>query len=80
MTFREQHLSNNVGASYYPRIVTLNNNVYVVWNDDSIGNLEVMYGRSIDEGASFEGTINLSNTDENSYTSALTATTTRLIG
>jgi hypothetical protein len=68
------NLSNNEGESYYPKIATLNNNVYIVWNDNSNGNFEVLYRKSIDNGVTFESIVNLSNTVENSQTPAITAT------
>jgi hypothetical protein len=69
-----ENLSNNNGDSYYPKIAVLENKVYVVWNDSTLGEFEIFYRRSIDNGATFESTINLSNTDEKSWTPTITAT------
>jgi hypothetical protein len=56
------NLSNNAGKSSSPAIAASGNNVYVVWTDDTPGNSEIFYRRSTDGGASFGGTVNLSNT------------------
>jgi ethanolamine utilization microcompartment shell protein EutL len=61
------NLSNNAGKSSSPRIAASGNNVYVVWSDDTPGNTEILYRRSTDGGASFGGTVNLSNTTGSSY-------------
>ena len=36
-------------------------NVYVVWHDDTPGNLEILYKKSTDGGTNFDATVNLSN-------------------
>ena len=56
------NLSFNVGASEEPRIAVFGNNVYVVWQDYSPGNSEVLFARSTDGGRSFGSLVNLSNT------------------
>jgi hypothetical protein len=55
------NLSNNVGSSTAPAIAASQSNVFVVWSDDTAGNSEILFRRSIDEGASFSSTENLSN-------------------
>ena len=56
------NLSNNAGNSCYPAIAVSGNNVHVVWEDDTPGNIDILYKRSTDGGASFtEPTKNLSN-------------------
>jgi S1-C subfamily serine protease len=56
------NLSNDPGLSYQPRIVTDGkNNVYVVWTDNSPGNYNILFTRSLDGGASFYKPIILSN-------------------
>ena len=47
--------------------------MYVVWSDDTPGTTEILYRRSTDGGASFGGTVNLSNTTGHSYPAALAA-------
>ena len=60
------NLSNNKGTSSSPIIYTstttaANNDLYVLWSDNSTGNFDVLYKRSIDGGYTFEDTVNLSN-------------------
>jgi hypothetical protein len=55
------NLSNNAGFSSVPAIAASGNNVYVVWQDATPGNNEILYRRSTDGGANFGATINLSN-------------------
>jgi hypothetical protein len=58
---RTKNLSNNDRFSMEPRIATSGNNVYVVWNDLTPGNLEILFKRSTDRGHDFDRTKNLSN-------------------
>ena len=51
----------NPGHSEKPEIVTRGEHVYVLWLDDSNGNRDVFFKRSIDYGKTFERTLNLSN-------------------
>ena len=63
----EINLSMNLGTSTVPSIVVSGDNVYVVWMDDTDGNFEIFYKRSLDGGASFvEPTENLSDNAGNS--------------
>jgi hypothetical protein len=55
------NLSNNVGVSANPAIAISGNNVYVIWQDDTPGDGDILYRRSTDGGANFDATINLSN-------------------
>jgi S1-C subfamily serine protease len=56
------NLSNDPGLSYQPRIVTDGKNiVYVVWTDNSPGNYNILFTRSLDGGASFDKPIIFSN-------------------
>ena len=41
-----ENLSNNRGISECPSIAVSNNNVYVVWEDDTAGNHEIFFTRS----------------------------------
>ena len=78
-----KNLSNNPGKSEVSRIGASGNNVYVVWSDDTgipsgdcgatADNCDVLFRASINKGASFSGTINLSNNPEASYASNLLA-------
>ena len=57
----EINISSNNGTSDLPQIATQGSNVYVVWQDDTSGNKEVYYSRSIDHGKNFGIIRNLSN-------------------
>ena len=49
------NLSNNTGDSTDPYIASSNNeNIFVVWRDDSTGTEQIYFKRSTDSGASFE--------------------------
>src|ERR687898_457160 len=61
-----ENLSNTPGNSTYPKIALYDNNVYVVWSDDSTGNRDIYFKRSIDNGTSFGSLENISNTQGNS--------------
>src|ERR671915_609763 len=61
-----QTLSNTPGNSTDPKIGLYNNNVYVVWSDDSTGNGDIYFKRSVDNGTTFGSLENLSNTPGNS--------------
>jgi hypothetical protein len=60
------NLSNNSGFSEHPQIAVYGNNVYAIWADDTSGNREVLFTRSVDNGASFDGIKNLSNNTSDS--------------
>jgi hypothetical protein len=66
------NLSNTPGYSSNPQLAASGNNVYVVWTDNSNGNLDVYLAKSIDAGSSF-ATINLSNNSGYSYTPQIAA-------
>src|SRR5918999_4332816 len=61
-----QTLSNTPGNSTDPKIALDNNNVHVVWSDDSTGNGDIYFKRSVDNGTTFGSLENLSNTPGNS--------------
>ena len=61
-----QTLTNTPGNSTDPKIALYNKNVYVVWSDDSTGNGDIYYKRSVDNGTTFGSMKNLSNTPGNS--------------
>jgi hypothetical protein len=58
------NLSNTIGPSTFPAIAASRNNVYVVWEvgETPGGATDILYTRSTDDGASFGGIVNLSNT------------------
>lgn len=59
------NLSANAGFSRYPVVAAEGSNVYVLWRDDTPGNVECFFRRSTDFGASFGPTINLSESSAN---------------
>jgi len=56
-----KNLSNNNYDSTLPKVQVSGNFVYVVWEDKSTGNGDILFKRSTDGGNNFEKTINLSN-------------------
>jgi hypothetical protein len=57
-----KNLSSNVGQSLNPAIAVSGNNVHVVWDDDSLGNFDILYRRSLNSGETFPNVImNLSD-------------------
>jgi hypothetical protein len=67
------NISNNTGNSYSPELAISenknlvgNDSVHVVWTDNSTGNGDIYYKRSVDNGTSFSSTQNLSNNPGNS--------------
>jgi hypothetical protein len=61
------NLSNNSGFSEHPQIAAYDNNVYAIWADDTSGNREVVFTRSVDNGTSFDKINNLSNNTSDSF-------------
>jgi hypothetical protein len=57
---RSLNLSNNSGASQAQNMAASENNVYVVWQDNSTGNDEIYFRHSTDNGQEFGDTVNLS--------------------
>ena len=55
------NLSNNLPGSHHPAFAVSGSSVYVVWDDDESGDGDILYKRSVDGGATFGETINLSN-------------------
>jgi hypothetical protein len=61
-TIEVLNLSNNPGFSEHPQIAAYNEKVHVAWIDNSLGNKEILFATSIDNGTTFSEAINLSNT------------------
>ena len=55
------NLSNNNGSSFLPQISSEGNNVYVVWSDDTPGNIETFFAFSTDNGQTFSTPKNISD-------------------
>ena len=56
------NLSNDSSDSINPQLATVQNNLFVIWNDNSTKNYNIMIKRSSDGGITFSQPINLSNT------------------
>ena len=67
-----KNLSNNLGNSTDPQIALYQNNVYVIWTDQSTGNGDIYFKRSIDNGNTFGSIENLSNNPGNSTSPIIT--------
>ena len=63
-----KNLSGNVGFSSTPDIAVSGSTIHVVWPDDTPGNLEILYRRSLDNGSTFPNVIkNLSSNTGDSF-------------
>ena len=54
------NLSNNPLSSEFPQIAASGNNVYVTWQDRNLGNSDILYRTSNNNGTSFGSTLNIS--------------------
>jgi hypothetical protein len=50
---KKKRLTRNAGASAFPSVSVRSNKVYVVWEDDSLGNTDIYYRRSVNKGVSW---------------------------
>jgi len=66
-----KRLTNNSGWSYNPRIAVNGANIYVVWYDNTPGNYEIYFRKSLDGGATWQTAMNLSNNADDSYCPAI---------
>lgn len=55
------NLSGSRGTSSNAQLAVAGNNVYVAWQDNASGNFEILFATSVDNGASFNSPVNLSN-------------------
>src|SRR3990172_9717373 len=55
------NVSKNPGKSDLAQLLAVDNNVYIVWKDNSIGNEEIFFAKSSDSGKGFDNSLNLSN-------------------
>jgi hypothetical protein len=60
------NLSNNDGDSFNPQMDLHGSNVYIVWQDRTPGNLDILFRVSTNNGSTFASTKNLSNNDGDS--------------
>jgi hypothetical protein len=61
------NISSNKGRSEIPKEAISANNIYIAWIDDTLGNRDVFFRKSIDQGKTFGNTINLSNMSGGAY-------------
>ena len=62
-----KNLSNNTGDSSSPRIAVNGSNVYVVWSDETPGNMDVYLRKSTDSGATWQTAKRLTNNTGDSF-------------
>ena len=60
-------VSDNIGFSEHPQMASENNNVYVVWADDTNVNKQIYFKKSNNEGNSFGEQMLLSDGNSNSF-------------
>jgi hypothetical protein len=60
-------ISNNAGTSAKPNVAVSGNNVYIVWEDDTAGDTEIILARSTNGGVNFAPSRNLSNSPGESF-------------
>ncbi|MBM2818543.1 MAG: exported protein of unknown function [Nitrosarchaeum sp.] len=71
-TFEEPvNISNNPGKSQLPQLYSDDSNLFVLWEDDSPGNFDVLLRQSIDSGRSFGPIKNITTDASNSLISVL---------
>ena len=68
-----KRLTNNSGHSYFPAIAARGANVYVAWYDDTPGNEEIYFRRSVDGGASWQSAERITNNEGESFEPAIAA-------
>jgi hypothetical protein len=72
----QTNISNNFGFSEHPQIAISNSTVYAVWTDNTFGDREILFTRSLDSGATFDSgqkIKNLSNSSGDSYNQEIAA-------
>ena len=67
------NLSDNIGFSEHPQIASVGNHIYVVWVDDSSGQREIMFSKSLDSGKTFSNSIVVSQNSLSPYHAELAA-------
>ena len=67
------NLSDNEGFSEHPQIASVGNHIYVVWVDESSGEREIMFSKSLDSGKTFSDSIVISQDSISPYNVELAA-------
>ena len=65
------NLSNNKGFSEHPQISATENNVFILWVDNSNGTRQILFRKSVDGGENFDHVIRLSQNISSSYNAEL---------
>lgn len=68
-----RNLSNNNGSSGNPEIAVSGSYVYVIWTDNTPGNVEVFFAASTNSASSFGSAVKLSNTPGTSFRAQIAA-------
>ncbi len=75
---RTINLSNNPSFSEHPQIAAVENNVYVVWTDNTSGHKEVLFRMSTNQGKAFGKVLTISDENTNAYHPEITASGTNV--
>ena len=67
------NISQSTGIADDPTIINRDSNVYVVWEDNSLGTFQVMFRVSNDNGSTFNAPVNLSHGAGNASSPVMTA-------
>jgi predicted secreted protein with PEFG-CTERM motif len=60
------NISNDTGESGTPRMNVVGQNVNIVWMDNTAGNYDILFSKSVDGGSTFSKPVNLSKNKEDS--------------
>jgi hypothetical protein len=75
---RSINLSDNPSFSEHPQIAAVENNVYVVWTDNTSGHKEVLFRMSTNQGKAFGKVLTISDENTNAYHPEITASGTNV--
>ena len=75
---RTINLSDNPSFSEHPQIAAVENNVYVVWTDNTSGHKEVLFRMSTNQGTAFGKVLTISDENTNAYHPEITASGTNV--
>jgi hypothetical protein len=75
---RTINLSGNPSFSEHPQIAAVENNVYVVWTDNTSGHKEVLFRMSTNQGKAFGKVLTISDENTNAYHPEITASGTNV--
>jgi hypothetical protein len=75
---RTINLSDNPSFSEHPQIAAVENNVYVVWTDNTSGHKEILFRMSTNQGKAFGKVLTISDENTNAYHPEITASGTNV--